>query len=148
MNTSYEYQKPQFTYTLDQYIACQSDDTMCYHNLSFIDINGKIEYDTYNVLSDYIDELREEYCLSVVLTDDQLNKYKYRPKLLCYDIYGNGELAFIIMIINDMCNVKDFSKKKILMPKKNTMVQLIKYLFNANKSAIQTYNKKNSTTLL
>ena len=140
----YEYQKPQNTYTLDQYIACKSDTTMCYHNLSFVDKHGNINYDTYNVLSDYIDEIRNEYCVTVELSKDELNAYKYRPKLLCYDIYGNGELAFIILIINDMCNVKDFKKKKILMPKKATMTEMIRYLFNANRSSISTYNKKNS----
>lgn len=141
MNTSYDYAKPQFTYTLDQYISCQSDSTFSYHNLSFVDIYDNIKYDTYNVISDYIDEIRE-YCVKVVLTDDQLNNYKYRPKLLCYDIYGNGELAYLILIINDMYSVKDFSKKKLLMPKKNVMTELIKYLFNANRQAISMYNKK------
>lgn len=141
-NVSYNYQKPNLTYTLDQYIACGSDSVMCYHNLSFIDIHDNIAYDTYNVLSDYIDEIRDEYCVKIVLNDEQMEKYKYRPKLLCWDIYGNGELAFIIMLVNDMCNVKSFKKKKIYMPRKSSMTQLVKYLFNANRSVIQSYNKK------
>lgn len=145
MSVSYEYQKPDLTYTIDQYIACQSDSEMCYHNLSFVDTRDNIEYDTHNVLSDYIDELREEYCVPVVLSDAQMAKYKYRPKLLCYDIYGNGELAFIILLINDMISVKDFTKNKLLMPRKAKMAELVKYLFNANKNAIATYNKKSST---
>lgn len=145
MNISYDYQKPQNTWTLDQYIACKSEDAMNYHNLSFSDTYDNIVYDTYNVISDYIDELREEYCVAVTLTDKQLVRYKYRPKLLCYDVYGNGELAFIIMIINDMCNVKDFTKKKLFMPKRTDMSNIVKYLINANKSAINSYNKKSTT---
>lgn len=147
MNVQYNYQKPQYTYTLDQYIACKSDSVMCYHNLSFSDIRDGLVYDTYNVTSDYIDELREEYCVNVVLSESQLSKYKYRPKLLCYDIYGNGELAFIILLINDMANVKQFNRKNLLMPKRTVMKNIIKYLYNANKNAISTYRAFSESTL-
>ena len=145
MNISYEYQKPQNTWSLDQFISCKSDIVMSYHNLSFTDRNGDILYDTYNVISDYIDEIRE-YCVKVVLDDKQFFRYKYRPKLLCYEIYGNGELAFIIMIINDMCSFKDFTKKKLFMPKREDMKKIIQYLFNANKFNIDKYNKNIDTT--
>lgn len=142
VSLSYDYQKPNLTYTLDQYIACKSSDTMCYHNLSFVDVYNNIAYDTYNVLSDYVSEIKSEYCVQVILSDDEALKYMYRPKLLCFDIYGNTELAFIILIINDMCNVKEFVKKKLYMPRKADMSELIKYLINANSSAIATYNNK------
>ena len=112
------------------------------NNLSFTDIHNGIEYDTYNVFSDYLDEIRDEYCLPVVLTDDQLIRYMYRPKLLCWDIYGNTELAFMILLINDMCNIKQFNRKKILMPRKDNMALIIKYIFNANKDVLSSYNKK------
>ena len=39
---TYDYQKPESTYTLDQFIACQSDISFCYNNLSFIDKNNQI----------------------------------------------------------------------------------------------------------
>ena len=32
----YTYAKPYNTYTLEQFIACQSDTSVCYNNLSFI----------------------------------------------------------------------------------------------------------------
>ena len=32
MEYSYNYQKPESTYTLDQFIACQSDTNFCYNN--------------------------------------------------------------------------------------------------------------------
>ena len=142
-NITYDYQKPQNTYTIDQFIACQSDSNICYHNLSFIDNRDNIDYDTYNVVSDYIDELRTEYTNIVMLTDKDMERYMYRPKLLCYDIYGSGELAFIILIINDMCSVKQFTKKKLLMPTRTQMANLTKYIYNANKKDIARYNKDN-----
>lgn len=135
--------KPHLTYTIEQFIQCQSDEIVCYNNLSFIDQYDGIKFNTYNVLSDYIDEIREEYCKTVVLDKDQMIKYMYRPKLLCYDIYGNGELAFIILIINDMCSVKDFNKNTLLMPTKDNMAEITKYIYNASKEAIDIYNEKN-----
>lgn len=144
---SYEYQKPQNTYTLDQYIACQSDTIMCYANSSFIDKLGNIKQPAYNVVSDYIEELRsDDYCVSVELTDEQLTKYKYRPKLLCYDLYGNGELHFIILLMNDMYSVKQFSKKKLLLPTKDMMKEIASKILNANRDAISFYNKKEKHT--
>lgn len=143
---SYQYNKPSLTYTIEQFIACQSDTEMSYNSLSFIDsinysfMNEKINYSTYNAVSDYLKEIRDEFCLRVELNEKELTKYMYRPKLLCHDIYGNGELAFIILLINDMYCVKQFTKSSLLLPTKENMVQLCKYLFNANKKAIQNYN--------
>ena len=139
----FESQKPQDTYTIDQFIACQSDETICYNNLSFIDQYDNIKYNTYNVLSDYIDEIRENYCMTIKLNTDQLFKYMYKPKLLCHDIYGNGELAFIIMEINDICNVKEFTKDTLLMPTKDNMNLITSRIFNSDKDDIKIYNEKN-----
>ena len=107
--------KPQDTYTIEQFIQCQSDEEIDYHNFSYIDRYDNIEYSTYNILSDYLDELREDYAKTIILDKDQMVKYMYRPKLLCYDVYGNTELAFIILLLNDMCNVKDFTRDRVLM---------------------------------
>ena len=142
-NILYNYNKPQNTYTIDQFIQCQSDTNVCYNNLSFIDKRNSIKYNKYNVLSDYLDEIRENYCLKIKLDKDNMFKYKYRPKLLCYDIYGDGELAFIIMIINDICDVKEFTKDTLLMPTIENMQLITKRLYNANKNDIEVYNEKN-----
>lgn len=145
INNQYSYQKPQETYTIEQFIACQSDEYICYNNLSFMeyDETNNINYIIYNVLSDYIEEIKEQ-CLTINLDQDNMYKYKYKPKLLCYDIYGNGELAFIILIINDMWSNKQFTKNKILMPKKSTMNTIIKYIYNSNKNVILDYNDKDN----
>ena len=144
----YQYNKPSQTFTIDQFIACQSNTDICYQNLSFVDkayysnMNETIKYPGYNVLSDYIDEIREEYCVTVTLTDKDMLKYKYRPKLLCHDIYGNGELFFIILIINDIYSDKQFIKDRLLMPTKDNMKDICKHLYSANYQAINKYNNK------
>lgn len=141
MDTQYTYQQPQETFTIDQFISCQSDSAINYNNLSFLDIinEDNIVFNTYNVLSDYIDEIRDK-CVLITLNEEQMYKYKYRPKLLCYDIYGNSELAFVILVINDMYNAKNFTKNKILMLNKTDMNDIMKYIYNSNKQAISDYN--------
>ena len=146
MEYTYDYQKPELTYTLDQFIACQSDTTFCYNNLSFIDQIDNIKYNIYNVASDYIDEIIENYCKTIVLSDDELAKYKYRPKLLCYDIYGSQELYYLILILNDICSVKDFTKNKLILPTKDNMPVITKAIMNANRADIQKYNSDNIKT--
>lgn len=146
--STYSYQQAGNTYTIDQFIACQSDTMICYNNLSFIDHDDdhNIDYNTWNVTSDYIEEIKEQ-CETIVLTDDQLAKYKYRPKLLCYDIYSNGELFFILLLINDMYSAKQFTRNKLLMPKKTVMNDIVKQLYNSNKTAIQEYANTNKLSV-
>ena len=146
MEYTYDYQKPELTYTLDQFIACQSDTNFCYNNLSFIDQIDNIKYNIYNVASDYIDEIISEYCVNVELSDEQLAKYKYRPKLLCYDVYGSQEIYYIILIINDICSVKDFTKKILYLPTKANMPIITKAIMNSDRSDIQKYNDANVKT--
>ena len=144
---NYVYQNPEETYTIDQFIACQTDTSINYKNLSFVDkifyqqLGLNVHFSAYNVVSDYIDELRDEYCVNVVLSDNELVKYIYRPKLLCNKLYGSGELYYIILEINDMYSVKQFTKKSLLMPRKAVMQQLCRYLYNSNYGAINKYNK-------
>ena len=71
-------------------------------------------------------------------------KYKYRPKLLAYDIYNNGELGFFILLINDMYSIKQFNRQKLLLPSKNNMSEICKQIYNANKTAITKYNNLQS----
>ena len=142
---NYIYSKPSETFTIDQFIACQTDYEASYYNFSFIDtinydyMNETIHYAAYNIISDYLDEIRDK-CIQVKLSDAEMMKYIYRPKLLAYDIYKNQELAFLILIINDMYSIKQFTKNKLLLPRKNDMIEICKQLFNSNKQSINKYN--------
>jgi hypothetical protein len=98
------------------------------------------------VASDYIDELRNDYCVNVELSDDELARYKYRPKLLAYDIYGSQEIYFLILILNDICSTKEFTFSKLKLPTKNNMTEICKILMNQNRSDIQIYNEANKKT--
>lgn len=133
---------PQNTTTIEEFINAGRGVTINYFNLSFLDKsqNGTV-VTSLNVVNDYMAELREA-CVNVKLTPEQQQAYFYKPKLLCYDIYGNPELYFIILLINDMADVKEFTKPIIKMPKKDHMSLLIGYIYNAEKAAIEAYNDK------
>nr|DAE08580.1 MAG TPA: baseplate wedge protein [Myoviridae sp. ctwwN25] len=97
----------------------------------------------FDTINDYLSELKAASVL-VKFDDDQYRKYCYKPKLLCYDIYGNPELYFIILLMNDMADVKEFNKKTAYMLPKNYMSILTSYIYNSEKSAIDSYNTKYS----
>ena len=78
--------------------------------------------------------------MHVELSKEEQNAYFYKPKLLCYDIYGNPELYFIILLINDIADVKEFTKSSIKMLKKEHMNTLISYIYNAEKNAMDEHN--------
>ena len=133
---------PQNTITIEEFVQSGSDTTITYAKLSFIDMMSNGTWvSVYNTISDYIDDLKNA-CVNVSLTQDQQFTYFYKPKLLCYDIYGNPELYFIILLLNDMADVKEFTKSTIKMLKKNNMAELLTIIYNAEKAAIEDYNTK------
>lgn len=133
---------PQNTITIEEFIEAGKGITILYPTLSFIDImsNGT-HVAVHNVINDYMEEIKSA-CNIVELSYEQQQIYFYKPKLLCYDVYGNPELYYIILLLNDMADVKEFTKARIKMPKKSYMSLLLSYIYNAEKSAIDAYNSK------
>ena len=107
---------PALTYTLDQFIGMKYSDDITYHNFSIIEkIDDNIELVDHNIIEDYLDEL-ESICVKCELTLEQYRKYKYKPDLLAFDVYGSVQLDFIIMLVNDMIDPKEFDLKTIMLP--------------------------------
>lgn len=133
---------PQNTTTIEEFIESSNGVTIQYHNLSFIDMVSNGTYATVlNVVNDYIKEMSSAAVI-VELDKDQQFTYFYKPKLLCYDMYGNPELYFIILLLNDMADVKEFTKSKIKMLRKDHMSMLLTNIYNAERAAIDAYNNK------
>lgn len=133
---------PQDTSTIEEFIESGSGVTITYPTLSFTDmLSNGTWVSVHNVVNDYIDELRNA-CINVELNTEQQFKYFYKPKLLCYDMYGNPELYFIILLINDMADVKEFTKPVIKMLRKSHMSEVLTLIYNAEKKAIENYNDK------
>lgn len=129
--------KPEETYTIEQFISSAPTTKISYESLSIIESmsGGENELITYNVLNDYIEEL-EELAVWVELDDIEHMRYIYKPKLLSYDIYGSTELYFVIMYMNNICNVKEFNLKKIKMLKMEVMEDFLSSVYNSEKEMI------------
>lgn len=143
MNSSYSSVKN--TYTIEDFVSSSPSSQLSYYKLSLLekDKEHHIEYDVYNVLSDYISELKD-MSVSVELTDTEYYTYRFRPKLLADYLYGNGELYFIILWINDMWSVKDFNSRKIKIIKRSSLTDLLSKINSSERSFIDSYNESSS----
>lgn len=131
---------PQNTTTIEEFVKSGESISISYQQLSFLyKLNNGTSLSMLNVISDYIDELCNA-CVNVSLTQEQQFKYFYKPKLLCSDIYGNPELYYIILLINGITDVKEFTKPVIKMLRKDHMSEIISMVYNANKNYIDTFN--------
>lgn len=133
---------PQNTTTIEEFIESGKGISITYPSLSFLDtMSNGTQVSVLNVINDYIKEIKNA-CITVELSKEEQNAYFYKPKLLCYDVYGNPELYFIILLLNDMADVKEFTKPNILMLKKSYMSIILSQIYNAEKEAINSYNTK------
>ena len=118
--------KTSTTFTLDQFADSKSSNDISYYSMSLLerDPNTNIEYDVFNVVSDYMNELKE-MSHSVTLTDTEYYTYRFKPKLLAKFLYGNTELYFIILWLNDMWSVKDFNLRTIKLIKNTELAEAL-----------------------
>lgn len=130
---------PRLTYTLSDFIASGKSTTITYPNMSFIEVFDNIDYPVYQILDDYLYELKQ-MALTIKLTDEQYFKYVYKPKILANDLYDNPEMDFIIMALNGICNVKEFTFYTLKLLKKDDMANFISQIYNAEKNSINMYN--------
>jgi len=131
---------PENTISIQQFINSSSSTIISYRSFSFLEnMSNGTQVSIYDTISDYISEIRNLSYL-VKLNTSEYRKYIYKPKLLCNDLYGNPEIYFIILLINDLADVKEFNKFVIYLPPKNIMSEIITQLYNTEKNAIQAYN--------
>lgn len=118
---------------------------------------GKIDYSTYsfaisientitipfqNVLTTtYADELKA-LAIDITLTNEEYYKYRFRPKLLAYDIYNYSELFYIINFINGIYNIKDFNFRTVKLIPKTNLFSMLSYVLQADASNISDFNNK------
>ena len=134
---------PQETTTIEEFIESGKSVSVDYMDLSFLDkVNNGTWVSVLNVVNDYMPELKNA-CVTVELTEAQQWAYFYKPQVLCYDIYGNPELYFVILLLNDIADVKEFTKPKLKMLRKDHMSMLLSYIKNSESKAIASYNDKN-----
>lgn len=130
------------TYTVESFIANQSDDEMNFTSFSTFQ---KTDSDYFlfpikNLLHDYLNIIMSKTTI-IEMTTEEYNKYEYRPHLLSYDIYGTTDFDFIILMINYMKSPKEFTRKEIRMLGYDEMIELLTSIYNAEYNNI-SHNKE------
>lgn len=133
---------PKNTTTIEEFIEAGRGTKLAYFDLSFADkLSNGNWISVLNVVNDYMDELRNASPI-VELTVEEQVKYYYKPKLLCSDVYGTPEIYFLILLINDMADVKEFTKPHIKMLRTDHLNEILSSIYNAERAAINKYNNK------
>lgn len=132
------------TSTLEEFVESKTSSSISYQTFSLVEMldfddDIKIEFPAFTVLNDYYDDMKR---LSVVieLTDEQYNQYKFRPKLLADYLYGNGELSFIILMINELISAKDFDLRTLKLISKSKLNDFLTLVRSAETNFIKEYN--------
>lgn len=134
--------RPEKTYTIEEFIDSYNSSDINYESTSLIQNLDGYTMISYNIFNDYIDELNE-LAVYVTLTDEEYYKYLYRPKILAYDLYGSTELFFLILILNNICNVKEFDFKRLKLLKVDDLQQFISSVYNSEKYTLSLNRTKN-----
>lgn len=129
------------TYTVEDFIELGKDiDDIQYSKFAILskatsDVKNPLIYAEHNVIYDYEEEFKT-LALNVEMTDNEFLKYRFKPKLLAYDLYGSTELYFAILFTNGICSIKDFDRKHIKLIKKSDMIALLEAIYNAEQNYI------------
>lgn len=137
------------TYTVQDFISLRTSDEITYYNYSILEYLNGFDMFVTSLLYDYEDEL-SEMAVTVNLNEKERLKYRYKPYLFAYDIYGSTETEFIIMMLNGIIDPKefDFNKVKAIPPAKLTQTlgrldSVNETYMNNNRSRLQEDFKNN-----
>lgn len=132
---------PRYTYTLvDFIVAGKSSTDLSYSKLSYTETKDGIVFPVHHITNDFLYELKKD-CLTVTLSDEEWVKYRYRPKILANDVYGTTEVYFLILLLNDMCDIKEFDGKVLKMLRKDDLFEYLAQIYNNEKTNLTIYNK-------
>lgn len=132
--------------TIESFVSGGDSVKVKYSALSLNDMMGDsdlmIEFPTFNVYDDYIDDFMNA-ATEVTLTDEQHRQYYQAPKLLANELYHNSELDFILMRINGVYDPKDFTFRKVKVINMDTLNDMLSKILISNSRMIDVYNEDN-----
>jgi len=133
------------THTLQEFISRRYEDELTYRNLSIVDYANNIELIDRNLISEYLPELTS-ICTEYKFTVPEYRRYKYSPDLLSYDLYQTTQLDFLLMMINDMVDYKEFNLKKIKLPNVTLLQKALSDILSVNGGFIEQNRIDNNIT--
>ena len=136
---------PAKTYTLTDFISMKTQDELTYVNFGIADYKFGEMFIEETVLDYYLKELKA-LCVKIdSFTQEEINKYKYAPEILAYDIYGSTSLDFIILLCNGIIDPKEFDFKRgfLLLPKGGVLSEFLSKVYNSESEWLSISRKKN-----
>lgn len=78
---------------------------------SLVDSNDNTLIINYTSLINKYYDIVLRHCYTITLKDNEYARYKFQPKLFCYETYGTTELWAILLKINNWTSVTQFNAK-------------------------------------
>lgn len=121
--------------------AGKQEITITFPQLCFLENRDNISYCVKSVIDDYMHEMIAA-SINCKLSTEQVQKYRYNPRLICSDTYGTGDLFYVILLINNMCSIKEFdlSSGYVRMLKKDDMKDFLNAIYRQEYQDLNAYN--------
>ena len=127
--------------SVQDFIALRSSDEITYYNYSILEYLNGFDMFLANLLYDYQDEL-DEIAVTVSLTPIEKAKYRYKPYLFAYDVYGSTEAKFIIMMLNNIIDPKEFDFDKVKVIRYGDLITVLNRMQAVNEDYLNTNRSK------
>lgn len=130
-------------YTLQGFIGHKTSQEFSYINFSIVEPceSGELLFTVKNLVDDYLDELLD-ICETVTISNEERMYYNYRPWLLAYDVYGNAELYWLIMLLNDIPTSNEFENfTKLKLPKAEYLDDILSEIYESESDYISKNRK-------
>lgn len=138
--------------TIEETIENGNEITLSYINTAILrklqmdGTDDSIDVPDNNVCYDYLRELLA-VADKIELSDDEYAKYKYRPDILSYDLYGTTTYEFILLAINKIISPKYFTKKKIYVIDSEYIEEVLTDIYNAEQEYLTLNRADYDTTV-
>lgn len=76
--------------------------------------NTVLKINTESIFKDYMTYIYRDKCGFVQFNEQSARKYMYKPKMLAYNLYNNIEFYALILRLNHMKSVSDFTMDKLM----------------------------------
>ena len=130
------------TVTLEDFIDSKDENELTFHAFDLYDVSVDGSYlITKNLLHDYIDDM-EEAAYNVYLSIEEQNKFYYRPRLLAHLLYGNPNLYYVLLLLNNMGDEKDFNRNPIKVLKPVDLVDVLSAIYGSNATMLKYHKDK------
>lgn len=127
--------------TIQDIISTGKELKICNRELSLKSVmtnsaNEKYVVNISNIFEKYYEILLDNTVI-VVLTDEEYLKYRFKPKVLSYDLYGTKELHYMLLRLNYVYSVINFDFKELRVFNTNILNLLNEIMILENENYIE-----------